>query len=74
MAVEKAVAIPQTFEQLVAEIEILRSQKERTEQQLALLKQDVAAKTPQHKASTLKVVELRNLSKQDSGYSVTLTT
>ena len=65
LAVEKAVAIPQAFEGLVAEIETLRLQKERTEQQLALLKQSFAAKTPQHKVSTLKVVKLQNLSKQE---------
>lgn len=65
LAIEKAMAIPQRFEQLVAEIETLRLQKERTERQLVLLKQDVAAKTPQHKVSTLKIVELQNLSKQE---------
>lgn len=65
LAVEEAVAVPQSFKTLVAEIEILRLQKEKAEQQLALLKQNLAAKTPQHKVGTLRITELQNLSKQE---------
>ena len=65
LAVEEAVAIPQSFKTLVAEIEVLRLQKEKAEQQLALLKQNLAAKTPQHKVGTLRITELQNLSKQE---------
>ena len=66
LAVEEAVAVPQSFETLVAEIEALRLQKEKAEQQLALLKQNLAVKTPQHKVSTTKIVELqKNLPKKE---------